>query len=448
MYEVNEEHPPKEYDPSEVRFLVFLMTTKLLLPAKHPLEMLLISLGIVNVVNFSANPFMESPIVSNPSDKLQRSITPDQLSPKNERPSTPSSTPQQPTILTPNNVTPTKQNNNDLITPATSVLENNETKETETHSNDIKEEHQNNAMEEEISVHEQNVMEEVTTDNKQISTPINSPRTKQDLKKDETEKKPKRNSTSTTPNHSNKNSPIHSPVASESSYDNWSIVWAKQKGYPWNPAKFINLDTLDDKTKEPLMKFLSSKKPGSSLVRYLTNDYVFGWVDNSQIRPFKESFSETVTEKMLTEPTLVDSIHEAFKLTNTPSSSNDYKLQNIDLGLMVSHSEGVQLQSMKFKLEITKVTPTDNDVWKTLEKWKNEPVEKINQLLEEMLNQVIPIDVIINPANNVSDIITSLKTSTNIETVSFAELLFERIKQSLKLSIQSGEYSRCKEFYK
>ncbi|KAL7721071.1 PWWP domain-containing protein [Entamoeba marina] len=390
---------------------------------------------------------MESPIVSNPSDKLQRSITPDQLSPKNERPSTPSSTPQQPTILTPNNVTPTKQNNNDLIAPATSVLENNETKETEIHSNDIKEEHQNNAMEEEISVHEQN--------------------------------KPKRNSTSTTPNHSNKNSPIHSPVASESSvtkvesigtlplneqilqYDNWSIVWAKQKGYPWNPAKFINLDTLDDKTKEPLMKFL---------IRYLTNDYVFGWVDNSQIRPFKESFSETVTEKMLTEPTLVDSIHEAFKLTNTPSSSNDYKLfekalaykkhlmeieeqqnferQNIDLGLMVSHSEGVQLQSMKFKLEITKVTPTDNDVWKTLEKWKNEPVEKINQLLEEMLNQVIPIDVIINPANNVSDIITSLKTSTNIETVSFAELLFERIKQSLKLSIQSGEYSRCKEFYK
>ena len=151
-------------------------------------------------------------------------------------------------------------------------------------------------------------------------------------------------------------------------YRNWMIVWAKQKGYPWTPAKVILHEKLAEKQKQKLQPILESshRKEHQMLVRYLLdvkqmNDlnnsninnvnqvdemnnennyqYQFGWVDEENIKSFSEHFLDVIDEKMICEKEIVSSIRKGIELSQqqydkyvqlNQANQNDFESIKVD----------------------------------------------------------------------------------------------------------------------
>ncbi|EKE38302.1 hypothetical protein ENUP19_0263G0041 [Entamoeba nuttalli] len=253
----------------------------------------------------------------------------------------------------------------------------------------------------------------------------------------------------------------------QNKWDNWSVVWVKQKGYPWWPAKIIIMDKLNKKKKGQLEKLIEFKRDKKYLVKYITNGYEFGWVNDNQIKPFKEEFMNIITERMLGKKDVVESINKAIEITNDKISENDIdkfhkavikkekqmeeeekkkeKMRNCDIGFMVVNDPMIEITKIEGVVE--KNIENNISSLQKLKNWKEMDHSQVIEELNTLMKEPIMIHEIINPINKIGELLNSICQSTNIEISVLAERVLERIKKELKYAIISGEYQRCKEIF-
>nr|BAN40848.1 hypothetical protein [Entamoeba invadens] len=244
---------------------------------------------------------------------------------------------------------------------------------------------------------------------------------------------------------------------------NWSIVWAKQKGYPWWPAKLVLVDSLPEDQKKPLAKIIEAKRDQSVLVRYFADGYQFGWVNANNIKPFGENFMETVTEKMLGNRNVVDAIDQAMEIEKIPDGDlSVYKtaasaakkqmeeeerkreaMIHCDIGYFVGD---VSIQG--FKLEGTPLDKKLQDAQYTrLVGWKSLTRPELVQLLREMMLTAVNIVDVMDQNWKVGNALYELEKENDVEVSTLAGMTLKHFKEETKRAIESGEYPRCIEFY-
>ena len=257
----------------------------------------------------------------------------------------------------------------------------------------------------------------------------------------------------------------------ESKYQNWSMVWAKQKGYPWWPAKYIIVDKLSEEAKKPLLKLIERRNGKCNLVRYITTEgKEFGWVEDDNIRPFKETFKDTITNRMIEYKPVVKAINDAIQVCK----DTDYKIpqneirafesevkkqekkaeeaekrkaamRHYDIGYIVVKDPLQTHIGIEGSVQRLQGVKEESEFYKELKNWESSDASEVVKVLNDMLVQPVALIDVLNRNNAVGETLDKMKKSSNIEISALADLVLEHVKQEVKYGIQSGEYHRCKE---